>query len=124
MTKDIPRLPARLFRDALPHSVRPVLSLPGSLENGNYLGYERVSRGFSALFLDCLVIHCHWQSGTRVFYWGANGEINYGTVQSTSRMADVSVGSELSTVPLPTTITQGTQILVIREDSGKNTTLP
>lgn len=45
-------------------------------------------------------------SGTRVFYWGANGEINYGTVQSTSRMAD------------------GTQILVIKEDSGKNTTLP
>ena len=29
---------------------------------------------------------------TRVFYWGANGELNYGTVQSTNRMADVHKG--------------------------------
>jgi hypothetical protein len=57
------------------------------------------------------------QSGTRVFYWGANGEINYGTVQSTSRMADVSVCSELSAFHLLTMIAQGTQILAIREDS-------
>jgi ABC-type taurine transport system substrate-binding protein len=71
-----------------------------------------------------LVTYYRLQSGTRVFYWGANGEINYGTVQSTSRMADVSVCSELSIFHLLTVIAQGTQILVIREDSGKNTTLP
>jgi hypothetical protein len=30
------------------------------------------------------------QNGTRVFYWDVNGTIKYGTVQSTSRMTDVS----------------------------------
>jgi hypothetical protein len=78
----------------------------------------------SATVFTVLVTYCLSQSGTRVFYWGANGEINYGTVQATNRMADVSVCSDPSTIPLLTMIAQGTQILVIKEDSGKNTTLP
>jgi len=45
-------------------------------------------------------------NGTKVFYWGAHGDIKYGTVQNTSHMAD------------------GTQILAIKEDGGKNTSLP
>ncbi|KAG6379059.1 hypothetical protein JVT61DRAFT_11495 [Boletus reticuloceps] len=30
------------------------------------------------------------KNGTRVFFWTSAGEIKYGTVQSTSRLADVS----------------------------------
>ncbi|KAI6037454.1 hypothetical protein BKA83DRAFT_4176437, partial [Pisolithus microcarpus] len=30
-------------------------------------------------------------NGTRVFFWTAAGDIKYGTVQSTSRLADVIV---------------------------------
>ncbi|TFK42721.1 hypothetical protein BDQ12DRAFT_676698, partial [Crucibulum laeve] len=45
-------------------------------------------------------------AGTRVFYWAANGQIVYGTVQSSSLMSD------------------RTQVLTIREDSGTTVTLP
>ncbi|KAG2133835.1 hypothetical protein BD769DRAFT_1445014 [Suillus cothurnatus] len=30
-------------------------------------------------------------NGTRVFYWASGGEIKYGTVQATNRMADVRI---------------------------------
>ena len=59
--------------------------------NWTRLGYERLSRGFPLSFLTSPATHIS-QMGTRVFYWGANGEINYGTVQSTNRMADVRKG--------------------------------
>jgi len=36
------------------------------------------------------------QNGTRVFYWDVNGTIKYGTIQSTSRMTDVSSVSTMS----------------------------
>ncbi|RDB20949.1 hypothetical protein Hypma_011465, partial [Hypsizygus marmoreus] len=45
-------------------------------------------------------------AGTRVFFWASNAQIVYGTVESTSRMSD------------------GTQVLVIREDGGKTVCLP
>ncbi|KXN86965.1 hypothetical protein AN958_09418, partial [Leucoagaricus sp. SymC.cos] len=45
-------------------------------------------------------------AGTRVYYWLANGHTCYGTVRSSSFLED------------------GTQILTIREDSGKIVTLP
>ncbi|KAF8228921.1 hypothetical protein L208DRAFT_1402881 [Tricholoma matsutake] len=45
-------------------------------------------------------------AGTRVFFWASNAQIVYGTVQSTSRMPD------------------GTQVLVIRDDSGRTVSLP
>ncbi|KAG1840685.1 hypothetical protein C8R48DRAFT_740390 [Suillus tomentosus] len=30
-------------------------------------------------------------NGTRVFFWASGGEIKYGTVQATNRMADVGI---------------------------------
>jgi len=45
-------------------------------------------------------------AGTRVFYWLPTGETIYGTVKSSSFLED------------------GTQILTIREDSGRVVTLP
>ncbi|KAH7929800.1 hypothetical protein BV22DRAFT_1125522 [Leucogyrophana mollusca] len=45
-------------------------------------------------------------NGTRVFFWASGGEIKYGNVQSTSRLAD------------------GTQIVVVLVDGGGNASLP
>ncbi|TFK76590.1 hypothetical protein BDN72DRAFT_891621 [Pluteus cervinus] len=45
-------------------------------------------------------------AGTRVFFWGANAQIVYGVVQSTSRLPD------------------GTQVLVILDQSGQTLSLP
>ncbi|EGN96052.1 hypothetical protein SERLA73DRAFT_141188 [Serpula lacrymans var. lacrymans S7.3] len=46
-------------------------------------------------------------NGTRVFFWGSNGDIKYGVVLSTSRMGD------------------GTQIVVIQLDRAEgNVSLP
>ncbi|KAF8136164.1 hypothetical protein EV363DRAFT_1395307 [Boletus edulis] len=42
-----------------------------------------------------------YPNGTRVFFWTSAGEIKYGTVQSTSRLAD------------------GTQIVVVALDGGE-----
>ncbi|KAI6037463.1 hypothetical protein BKA83DRAFT_4176564 [Pisolithus microcarpus] len=42
-----------------------------------------------------------YANGTRVFFWTAAGDVKYGTVQSTSRLAD------------------GTQIIVIDIDGGE-----
>lgn len=42
-----------------------------------------------------------YPNGTRVFFWTAAGDIKYGTVQSTSRLAD------------------GTQVIVIDLDGGE-----
>jgi hypothetical protein len=47
-----------------------------------------------------------YPNGTRGFYWDVNGQINYGTVESTSRMTD------------------GTQVLNIKVDGGKIVSLP
>jgi hypothetical protein len=44
--------------------------------------------------------------GTRVFFWGSNRQVFYGTVESINRMAD------------------GTLVLVIKEDNGKTVHLP
>ncbi|KII88671.1 hypothetical protein PLICRDRAFT_110171, partial [Plicaturopsis crispa FD-325 SS-3] len=44
--------------------------------------------------------------GTRVFFWGPDGDIKYGTVQSTSHMAE------------------GTQVVVIKVDNGTTVSLP
>ncbi|KIL69622.1 hypothetical protein M378DRAFT_156847, partial [Amanita muscaria Koide BX008] len=44
--------------------------------------------------------------GTKVFFWDAKSQLVYGTVQSTSRMSD------------------GTQVLVIKDDKGTIVTLP
>lgn len=45
-------------------------------------------------------------NGTRVFYWASGGEIKYGTVQATNRMAD------------------GTQIVVVKVDGDGHAQLP
>ncbi|OJA13035.1 hypothetical protein AZE42_04390 [Rhizopogon vesiculosus] len=45
-------------------------------------------------------------NGTRVFYWASSGEIKYGTVHGTSRMAD------------------GTQIVVVSVDGEGRAQLP
>ncbi|KAG1736741.1 hypothetical protein EDB19DRAFT_1910079 [Suillus lakei] len=45
-------------------------------------------------------------NGTRVFYWASGGEIKYGTVQATNRMAD------------------GTQIVVVKVDGEGHAQLP
>ncbi|KAF9001896.1 hypothetical protein BDQ17DRAFT_1426191 [Cyathus striatus] len=45
-------------------------------------------------------------AGTRVFYWAANGQTVYGTVQASNRSPD------------------GTQVLVIRDDNGATVHLP
>jgi hypothetical protein len=46
--------------------------------------------GCSIFLLLTVLIQMH-QNGTRVFYWDVNGTIKYGTVESTSRMTDVSL---------------------------------
>ncbi|KAJ8517313.1 hypothetical protein ONZ45_g5484 [Pleurotus djamor] len=45
-------------------------------------------------------------AGSRVFFWGSNSQVVYGTVQSTSVQAD------------------GALVLVIKDDSGKTLNLP
>lgn len=45
-------------------------------------------------------------AGTRVYWWLSNGQTVYGTVQRSNFLAD------------------GTQILIILEDSGREVTLP
>ncbi|KAG2752129.1 hypothetical protein P692DRAFT_20725318 [Suillus brevipes Sb2] len=47
-----------------------------------------------------------YKNGTRVFYWASGGEIKYGTVQATNRMAD------------------GTQIVVVKVDGEGHAQLP
>jgi hypothetical protein len=47
------------------------------------------------------------QNGTRVFFWDINGAIKYGTVQSTSRMTDVSLNNESLCDELLTTFGTG-----------------
>ncbi|KAI6118696.1 hypothetical protein EDD16DRAFT_1480713 [Pisolithus croceorrhizus] len=65
----------------------------------DYFGYERIPSKLSLL----VVLQCSFvtQNGTRVFFWTAAGDIKYGTVQSTSRLAD------------------GTQVIVIDIDGGE-----
>jgi hypothetical protein len=47
--------------------------------------------GFVLLSFHSLPLMQTQQNGTRVFYWDVNGTIKYGTVESTSRMTDVSI---------------------------------
>ncbi|KAJ8592825.1 hypothetical protein M405DRAFT_839631 [Rhizopogon salebrosus TDB-379] len=53
-------------------------------------------------------------NGTRVFYWTSSGEIKYGTVQGTNRMADAST----------LRISRGTQIVVVLVDGEDRAQLP
>ncbi|KAF9228580.1 hypothetical protein BS17DRAFT_772196 [Gyrodon lividus] len=56
-------------------------------------------------------------NGTRVFFWTAAGEIKYGTVQSTSRLADVNVCLRCPTLVADNL--QGTQVVVVAVDGGE-----
>jgi hypothetical protein len=56
-------------------------------------GYERLSCELSQVHHFYHLLCVLQQSGTRVYFWGLEGEIQYGTVQSTSRSSDVSIVS-------------------------------
>lgn len=88
-----------------------------------FVGYERVPCMLS-FATPCLsftenTIH---QAGTRVFFWASNAQIVYGSVDSTSRMPDVSVFYHFNHFLLR--FSQGTLVLTIKLDGGRTVSLP
>jgi len=71
-----------------------------------YKGLTSKSRFTDLLQAIVLIRMNAFPEGTRVFFWDAKSQIVYGIVQSTSRMSD------------------GTQILVIKDDTSTIVTLP
>jgi hypothetical protein len=63
-----------------------------------------------------------YNPGTRVFFWSAKGQVCYGIIQSKYKMPDV---SRSLVIPRPMlNVVQGCEILVIKEDSGREIQLP
>jgi len=58
-----------------------------------------------------------------VFWWNVNGTILYGTVESTSRMTDVS-GNFSGNMLLIDNFEQGTQVVNVERDGGGIVSLP
>jgi hypothetical protein len=71
-----------------------------------------------------VLIQTH-QNGTRVFYWDVNGTIKYGTVESTSRMTDVSLlYLYMQQLTQMLHVSQGTQAVNVKVDGGITVSLP